>query len=67
MWHNLLGLKEVSERTSSRKECFVYEVISSSGRARKVRAIADCQTQYLVTQMQFACHVAGGKKYKHRV
>jgi hypothetical protein len=43
MWHNLLGLKETSERRSSRKECFVYEITRNNGRAREAKEIADGQ------------------------
>jgi len=47
VWHNLLGLKEVSERRSSRKECFVYEITRSNGRAREAKEIADGQNTIL--------------------
>jgi hypothetical protein len=47
MWHNLFGLKEVSERRSSRKECFVYEITRSNSRAREAKEIADGQNMIL--------------------
>lgn len=47
MWHNLLGLKKVSERRNSRKRCFVYEVTRSNGRAREAKEIADGQNAIL--------------------
>jgi hypothetical protein len=47
MWHNLLGLKEVSKRRSSSQECFVYEITRSNGRVREAKEIADGQNTVL--------------------
>jgi len=67
VWCNLLGLKEVSERRSSRRECFVYEINRSNGRAREAKEIADGQNMILCHTDAICMPCSWGKKYKHRV